>query len=307
MEVEEIKEKKIWNEFLEKHGGGFLQSWQWGKFKSRNQKMHRLGCFSGEAFEGVCQIFEERLPLGKYLYIPYGPVVSKNISSDEFLKEIKNYMRKRADFIRVEPIEKIRLGREAFNRHQPKKTLIIDLKTEDELLEGFDKDTRYSVRRANREGVNFREAEAVDSFYNLLSQASGRHGFGIYSEKYYQDLFDLEITRLFEVRHDGDVLASAFVVFFGDQATYLHAGSSEIKREFCGSTLLNFEIMNKAFKAGFSRYDFWGIDEEKMPGVTKFKKGFGGEEVRYPEARDISFNLKYGMYKKAHQIKSNFS
>ncbi len=305
MEVKKVKEKQIWNSFLKEKRGSFLQSWQWGDFKEKRQKVLRLGAFKDGRLLGVCQLFEEKLPLGSYFYIPYGPVADKGIDGIRFIEEVRKELKSRADFLRIEPIENITIGKKAFSRHQPDKTLIIDLKKEINLLTEFNKNTRYSIRRARREGVKINKTGEVNNFYRLLNKASKRHGFGIYPKSYYEDLIDLEMVQLFEASHDGDVLASAFIILFGDRVTYLHAGSSEKKRNFCGSTLLNFEIMNFAYESGFKEYDFWGIDKKKMPGVTKFKKGFGGRVVNYPIAIDVELNLKYEMYKKAHQIKSN--
>ena len=305
MEIKRVENREKWEKFTKEQKASFLQSWQWGEFKKEKQEVFRIGAFVGGDLVGVCQFFEEKLPLGNYFYCPYGPVRTQKLDSKKFLKEIKKHSEKEADFLRIEPLEKLSAGSKSFNRHQPSKTLIIDLKEREKLLAGFDKDTRYSIRRANREGVEVKEGTSIESFYKLLNQASKRHGFGIYSKSYYENLLKLDMVKLFEATHEEDVLASAFAVFFGDTATYLHAGSSRKKRKYCGSSLLNFEIMNFAFEGGFSKYDFWGIDEEEMPGVTKFKKGFGGKEVVCPDAIDIAFNSKYKMYKKAYQIKSS--
>ena len=305
MEIKRVDDKEKWNAFTKKQKASFLQSWQWGELKEKRQRVFRMGALEGNKLIGACQLFEEKLPMGNYLYCPYGPVTTERVSGSKFLEKLKSLFKKKIDFLRVEPIEKISLGKNSFSRHQPDKTLIVNLKKKEDLLASFDKDTRYSVRRAKREKVEVNQETSIDSFYKLLNQASKRHGFGIYPKKYYEDLLQLDMIKLFEATHQGDVLASAFTVFFGNMATYLHAGSSRKKRKFCGSTLLNFEIMNHAFESGFEKYDFWGIDEKEMPGVTKFKKGFGGEELIYPTAIDIPINVKYEVYKKAYKIKTS--
>ena len=304
MEIKRVEDREKWIKFTKKQKASFLQSWQWGEFKKEKQEVFRVGAFVDGELAGVCQFFEEKVPFGSYFYCPYGPVTTQKLDSEEFLKSVQKHSEKETDFLRIEPLEKIEIGSKAFNRHQPSKTLIIDLKEREKLLAGFDKDTKYSIRRANREGVEVEEATSVESFYKLLKKASNRHGFGIYSKSYYEKLLKLDMVKLFEATHEEDVLASAFAVFFGDTATYLHAGSSRKKLKFCGSSLLNFEIMCNGFEGGFSQYDFWGIDEEEMPGVTKFKKGFGGKELVYPEAIDIPLNVKYQTYKKAYALKS---
>ncbi|MGM0438808.1 MAG: lipid II:glycine glycyltransferase FemX [Patescibacteria group bacterium] len=304
MTIKEVKDSKKWNQFVKKNKGNFLQSWQWGELKKEYQKVYRLGLFEEGDLRAVAQIFEEYLPLGKYLYIPYGPITSEDKYLDKFIAQIKTFTDKRADFVRVEPINDLSDGKDSFSRFQPDKTLILKLKEEEKLLSGFDKDTRYSVRRAKREGVEVKETTNLDAFYRLLKLAAKRHKFNIYRREYFEKLLQLDLAHLLVAKHKKNTLAAAFTIFFGNTATYLHAGSSRKKREMCASSLLNFEIMNKAFDKGFDKYDFWGIDEEKMTGVTKFKKGFGGEPVEYPKARDIPISRKYFAYKLIHKLKS---
>jgi len=53
--------------------------------------------------------------------------------------------------------------------------------------------------------------------------------------------------------------------------------------------LLQWEIIKQVKADGARLYDFYGIDEEKWPGVTRFKQGFGGEERMYSGAYDLIF------------------
>jgi lipid II:glycine glycyltransferase (peptidoglycan interpeptide bridge formation enzyme) len=55
--------------------------------------------------------------------------------------------------------------------------------------------------------------------------------------------------------------------------------------------LLHWELMKEAKTKGLRFYDWWGIassDDPKDPwaGLTRFKKGFGGEVVKYPGTFD---------------------
>ncbi len=44
---------------------------------------------------------------------------------------------------------------------------------------------------------------------------------------------------------------------------------------------------------GAKEIDFWGIDEKKWPGLTAFKRGFNGQEIEYPQGRDIIFQKRW--------------
>lgn len=66
--------------------------------------------------------------------------------------------------------------------------------------------------------------------------------------------------------------------------------------------LLQWECIKNAKKDGFRYYDFWGIDEKRWPGVTRFKRNFvnenNGFEVTYPGTYDLICNeLLYTLYR----------
>ena len=67
--------------------------------------------------------------------------------------------------------------------------------------------------------------------------------------------------------------------------------------------LLQWEMIKEAKVREYIKYDFWGIApkgsplEEKWAGVTRFKKGFGGEEVNYVGGYDFVLStFWHGVY-----------
>jgi lipid II:glycine glycyltransferase (peptidoglycan interpeptide bridge formation enzyme) len=63
--------------------------------------------------------------------------------------------------------------------------------------------------------------------------------------------------------------------------------------------LLQWEMIKYAKSKNFKFYDFWGADEKKWPGVTRFKSGFAPKQdfTLYVGAYDYSFNkLLYQIY-----------
>jgi lipid II:glycine glycyltransferase (peptidoglycan interpeptide bridge formation enzyme) len=70
------------------------------------------------------------------------------------------------------------------------------------------------------------------------------------------------------------------------------------------SYLIQWEAILDAKIKGFKFYDFWGVDEKKWPGITRFKTGFGGKEVEYVGAWDYVFQPGwYWIYRIAKQMK----
>jgi lipid II:glycine glycyltransferase (peptidoglycan interpeptide bridge formation enzyme) len=62
--------------------------------------------------------------------------------------------------------------------------------------------------------------------------------------------------------------------------------------------LLHWQIMKEGKSSGYKYYDLNGVDEQKWPGVTRFKLGFGGAIINYPGTFDLVFNKTwYNVYK----------
>ena len=66
---------------------------------------------------------------------------------------------------------------------------------------------------------------------------------------------------------------------------------------------MHWEIIKKLKVEGCKLYDFWGIDANKWPGVTRFKLGFEGQVVEYPGSFDLPISkIWYLIYKIARKI-----
>ncbi|PIT93970.1 hypothetical protein COU00_01505 [Candidatus Falkowbacteria bacterium CG10_big_fil_rev_8_21_14_0_10_43_11] len=63
-------------------------------------------------------------------------------------------------------------------------------------------------------------------------------------------------------------------------------------------------MIKLAKKLGYAKYDFYGIDEKKWSGVTRFKRGFGGGEINYQGCYDIIFSkCWYKFYNLARRLR----
>ncbi len=87
-------------------------------------------------------------------------------------------------------------------------------------------------------------------------------------------------------------------IFYRNEVVYHHSGSLTEFRHIPASYLLQWEAINDAKKAGFEKYNFFGIAREdnlKHPwyGLSFFKKGFGGEEQRWVHGHDLPLKPKY--------------
>jgi len=299
-------EKSQWNQFIIKNNGSFLQSWQWGEFQeSLGRKIWRL-----ETEELKALVIRHNLPLAKnYLYCPRGPIGQGNFNN--FLEKVKKIaQREKSIFFKIEP-PRVCISRTRLKIHtlQPSKTLILDItKSEEELLNQMHPKTRYNIRLAQKNGVTIEEAKGkIDDFLRLSKETAKRDKFHLHPKKYYQKMLEVlgqeGMVKLFLAKYQNQIIVANLVCSFGQTAVYLHGASDYNFRQLMSPYLCQWQAICQAKRQGLKYYDFWGIDEEKWPGVTRFKKGFTGQEITYPEASDLVFQpICYKIYRLAKCI-----
>ncbi len=251
-------------------------------------------------------VIEHNFPFGfKYLYAPRPDIADTNrfFSVVAHIAEKEGHM-----FLKIDPMRPVSSPIKTLsNALQPEKTIMCNLeKSESELLSAMHEKTRYNIRLAERKGVLVRRGESreFESFWKLLAKTAERDGFHTHERAYYETLLD-EFSEhfsneLFFAEYEGKPIAAALINFYrsitspdGGIATYLHGASYRMHREVMAPQFLHWNIMKEARKRGFMQYDFWGIDEKRWPGVTRFKKGFGGSIVSYPESFDRVYRKNY--------------
>ncbi len=306
MKISSCRSKEEWDDFLIENGGSFLQSSIWGEFKKNYQKVHQIEARENNHIQGVCQFFEEKSIFGTYFYVPYGPVTKSKEAEGSLLDEIvvkaKN---ENAYFVKIEPVSALNVGLPEFFRIQPQKTIISNIKkSKEESLKDFSRTARYNIRYAIKRGVRVEKSEEIDLFIELVNKTTDRQNFYTYSAEYFKRLIEIDNCDLFFAFHENKPIAGVILFSFGKTIHLLHAGSDHSKRNLKGPGLIRYETIEFAKDKNCEYYDFWGIDEIRFPGVTEYKRSFGGKEVTYPEGVDIPIRkLKYFCYKIAYKIK----
>lgn len=292
MKLSPIKSKGEWDDFLKKNEGIFLQSFAWGKFKEKYQKVGRIEARRGSEIVGVCQFFEEKLPFGSYFYIPFGPVAKEKQVREKLFRAVAKKAKEEGKiFVKTEPLEEVETGINSLHRIQPQKTIVLEIKENPDIIfQSFRKNTRYSIRQAQKKGVTIEKGEKesdLNIFFDLLEKTKERQEFSSYNKKYFKEITKEIDTDLFLAKYENKTIAASLFLYFGNTVTFLHSAFDHNYRNLNASTLIIFESIKDSKKKGCVKYDFWGINEKKFPGVTKFKKGFGGEEIVYPQGKDI--------------------
>ena len=267
------------------NGGEFLQSWDWGEFQ---ESLGREAIRFFHEQLGLAQIIITQLPLGlARAYIPRGPIFF-DIKPEKLINKITELLPKNVIFCSLEPSQFISsIAFDTTMAQQPTQTTILDISgTETELLQKMHSKTRYSIRIGLKSGLRFSEISA-DEFYKLLFVTAHRQKFRIYPKGYFINMektIDKSHLKFLGVFKGSRLVAAGTFYIFGSTAIYLHGGSEYEHRALMGPHLLHWEAL-KLFKSnGCGHYDFWGLDKEKWPGLTRFKAGFGGEIKKYPGA-----------------------
>ena len=162
---------------------------------------------------------------------------------------------------------------------------------------------RYNIRLSERKGVEVSEGHLDDlpAYYELMRITGERDGFGIHSLAYYRRAYDLfvesERVRLLVATYQDEPIAGLIAYAFNEMSWYMYGASSMSHRNLMPNHQLQWRAMQWAKEIGCTQYDLWGItdrdsDDESasLSGVERFKRGFGGETVRYVGAYDYVYS-----------------
>jgi peptidoglycan pentaglycine glycine transferase (the first glycine) len=304
--------------------GDFLHDWAWADVAAFDrQPQRRFVLADGDRLLGLVAAQVRPLPLGQsFWYVPHGPVLdyADAAAGDQMRVLVRGLHAEareaRAIAVRIEP--RLESGapelgalrgiglRRIDARLQVGQTRIVELADDEALLAAFDKDTRYAVRRAEREGVTTAIVEdatdmrAIDALHRLVEETQHRAGFPLPPRERYRvawrSLAPANRAVIVEAHRDDELLASGLLVLEGAQSFYLFSGS---RREARGepkryaSYAMQWTMMRLARERGARFHDLWGVapagsgPDHPWFGVGLFKKGFGGREVSWAGSWDL--------------------
>ena len=321
-----------WEKFIAAHPeANFLQSWWWGEFNEQiGRSVYRLGYEKSGKLVGVMLAVVEPARRGRYLTVAGGPIIDWRDESTvaawvDSLKDLAR--RERCVFVRVRPqLLADTFSRELFARQgfrsapmhlsaELTSQLQLD-RSEEDLLANMRQQTRYEIRRAQKIGIEViatKDRAELHDFYKLQLETAQRQGFVPFSEKFLTTQFAVfaqaDSALLYTASYEGNVLAQAFVIFYGEEAAYHYGVSTLDGRKYPGAYLIQWEAIREAKRRNMSRYNFWGVaphgeTQHRFHGVSVFKRGFGGEDVEYLHAQDLVIApARYGASWSIEQIR----
>lgn len=246
------------------------------------------------------QIFIKHIPLiGNIakLQRPSGKLDPRVL--DEFAKKHKLavFYIEPNNHLAIQPFNHFRTSKNCF---LPSKTIHINLlRSDKDLLPQMDKDTRYAIRLAQKRGVEIRESADIDAFIKLWTQSARHRGMWLPQTKEIKALwnaFSIKAHLLLSfqcINTLKKLVAGILLVRTPKIAYYMYAASTKEGNKLSAPSLLVWEAIklakNPPTGGGCKIFDFEGIYDDRYPqtknwkGFTKFKEGFGGKIITYPE------------------------
>jgi lipid II:glycine glycyltransferase (peptidoglycan interpeptide bridge formation enzyme) len=313
-----VVDRQAWNDFVESAPyRSFPQLWEWGELREPfgwSPLRIAVGEDPALAPRAVAQVLLRRVPgVGWCLaYVPRGPVghLDEAEPRDALVAALRSLARTHGvATVKVDPeaARESQLGAallrppwRAAAKVQPPRTRVIDLSaTEDDLRTALKRKHRQYANKAERAGINVERFDgsadpeaaraALDDFYRIYAHTAERAGFVARARHYYERVWQLFApnghARLAFASRNGERLATLFHFICGDRAAEAFGGMTDDGAESRANYLLKWESIIGFKREGFAIYDLWGL---ATGGIAQFKEGFGGRQVDYVGARDLT-------------------
>tara|TARA_B100001287_G_scaffold72444_1_gene60068 strand:- start:380 stop:1426 length:1047 start_codon:yes stop_codon:yes gene_type:complete len=281
------------------------QNIKWSEITVSKKKCYFL-FYEKNKLIGYC-IAHEKM---RYAYVSFGPI-SINKSSIPLMIELmfKHYKKLNFGQFTIQPGWSILESPQIFNKIAKKigfklddknnwHSLNIKLnKSNDEILSKFSSNHKRSIKKAYKKGITTKliteknDIESLSEIYKLMCQ----------NRKIISPLNDpkktfIEINNFITNLNMGfilgvfdnkkNLLGGIIIVFQGNTAFYYFGAASPKFKKLPVLHIAFFEAIKISKDNGLSVFDFGGYSkkgEKQMIGINRFKDGFRGSEIKYPE------------------------
>lgn len=272
------------------------QSDQWAQFRLSTPNVKKVLNYNGT------KIYIHKIP---WLPFTVAYIPRSDIKIDENLKNLCK--KEHALFIKLEPLRVIAIPDRSREKQSssvlPQHTIYIDLtKSEDQLLKEMHEKTRYNIHLAEKKGVLVKQSEDIETFIKILEKTEKRQGFYSHNPNYYRQLYKTLKPIILIAYLDQTPIATIMLFKHEDFLYYPYGGSDPKYKEYMAPSLLHWEAIKLGKKLGCKTYDLWGTykntkdETDPFYGIYRFKSGFGGTEVDFPNSIDIPLSPIYPLF-----------
>lgn len=288
-----------------------LQSEYWAKFQeSLGKKVIRIN----KNFYSFTAVVEQT-PIGKYLFVPYGPYLANHTKLEPAISMLKKVAKKEhAIFVRIEPTLCLpqrslrRIGAHKSKDIHPAETWVFEFpETKMQLLKKLPRRLRGYYNTHNNKDIEIIEShnpEDINHLVELQKQIFKSKNIKSFSEEYLKQELSQDFATLYMAKYHDKVIAAILVFDDAETRYYIQAASDKSYAKLNANGIVTIQAILDAYDKGLYAFDFWGIApdgaDEKHPwfGFTTFKKSFDGHPKYYSGTYDIPIrHFRFIVYK----------
>ena len=285
---------KEWDEFASRYTDLIFYQSVWSDVLKKGLKGQPLYFYLREGGEIVAGLPGVLLnfKIFKILYasIPYGQLIGEKSYYPTFLELFENEFRRKG-------IDQIRLTESPFSEPYPPeasfkpvsaKCTLLDLRGYDKekIWEGYKKNIRRDVRKAQRSGITIRSGdfrEDIDIFYKLyLASMERNRAMAKYPLHWFETLYEIVTKKglgaILIAELNGVAIAGVVLIYSASSTHYFHNGSQYEFLKFCPNELLVHSSIEDAVEKGIPFFDFMGSDPNDLS-LVRFKEKWGSQSM----------------------------
>lgn len=264
------------------NGGNMLQSAAYASVKNGSGWKVRFLVLESPGNSSYNLVLEKSFPvLGRLWYLIKGPDLADAADLGPVLESVAAFVRGRklnVFTIKVEPdiIDSDEVQKElraanlvkAPNIQSNDSTALLDISASEEaVFKAISSRARNAIRRAEREGCQVVRQEPGPETYRALydlmvNTVSAKGSMPLRSYDYYAQFWDEFSNRgqgnFFFTYEDGKPSVGAFVINYGAKATYKDGGSTQNRKQYGDSHLVQWAAIRRMQELGCTEYDFCG-------------------------------------------------
>ena len=224
-----------------------------------------------------------------YASIPYGNLIGEQEYFSPFTEILESEFRKRK-------IDQVRISESPFSKSQlpgdfksiPAKCTLLDLRglNKEKIWEGYKKNIRRDVRKAQRSGITIRRGDSrkdANIFYELyLASMERNRAMAKYPLRWFETLYEVltkkELSAIYIAELNDVAIAGVVLIYSVSSTHYFHNGSQYEFLKFCPNELLVHSSIENAVEKKITFFDFMGSDPNDLS-LVRFKEKWGSQSM----------------------------
>lgn len=306
--VELVTDKKQWNQYLNKCiNTNIFSSWEWGEYKSSSWNILRLSFYKKDTFVGITQISIKSIFGFKVCWGASGICLTDYKYLQHIIDKLSEYFDLNRTIIRFNFFDKISgdisfffdeisLLQRVKNSINSGYTVRFEMDSfEKNNVKQYDSNARYYLKKSQKEELRFQITEidisVFEKIHSEMARIKKKENLIVSVEELREVNKHFKgYTKMGKVLVGDETVSACFLIEKNDCVYYFLAGSNKVGREKYASFYMVHSLLNYYKGTEIKIFDFGGISPflSSVKGINRFKRGFGGETVKYIGERDLT-------------------